>query len=282
MNFGATMLVGTTVSKGRRIDHLPAVLLVTATLCGWAIPSALAEAPGNLSVPSVSGESRAAGKALIRELRAMHPDESSRWSGTMKIKERGRPTVELPVTCRTVVGNGSWRVTYATPGNGTRPAEEVVIIRHPEGPSEYLRARAATPGGPLPEPSSVSADEVWSPFAGTDFLLGDLGLEFLQWEDQRVLNPGRNEMRRGRSCEVLESVAPGTPPKGYARVLSWIDREHRGLITAEAFGADQKQVKEFNLGSVAKVNGSYQLESMEMLSRQTGTRTIIEFDLDSK
>jgi hypothetical protein len=67
---------------------------------------------------------------------------------------------------------------------------------------------------------------------------------------------------------------------GYARVLSWIDNETGGLLRAEAYGADQKLVKEFSLRSFKKVNGQWQLREMEIISYPADSRTRLEFELN--
>ena len=94
-------------------------------------------------------------------------------------------------------------------------------------------------------------------------------------------------MRRGRPCYVLESRNPNPPPRGYARVVSWIDRESAakdggGIILAEAYGADNRKLKEFSLGPFTKVRGQWELKWMEIVNVRANSRTRLEFDLESK
>ena len=128
------------------------------------------------------------------------------------------------------------------------------------------------------EPRALTGSETMIPFAGSDFWVADLGLEFFHWPEQRVL---RKEMRRGQSCNVLESVNPAGAG-AYARVMSWIDIDTGGIIYAEAYDPRGKLLKEFEPKSVKKVRGEWQLQEMEMENRQTGSRTWIEFDLPRK
>ena len=117
------------------------------------------------------------------------------------------------------------------------------------------------------------------PFAGSDFWVADLGLEFLHWPQQRVL---KKEMRKGQSCAVLESVNPHPVRGGYLRVVSWVGVNHPDeivLIHADGYDDQDKKLKEFDPKNLEKVNGAYQLESMEMRNVQTNSRTLIEFDL---
>ena len=70
--------------------------------------------------------------------------------------------------------------------------------------------------------------------------LADLGLEFLHWPQQRVL---RYEMRRSKSCEVLESLNPQPVPGGYARVVSWVITESpHGIVHAAAYAAGRARI----------------------------------------
>ncbi len=115
------------------------------------------------------------------------------------------------------------------------------------------------------------------PFAGSDFWVADLGLEFLHWPRQRVL---KYEMRHGKSCKVLESVTSQPVPGGYARVVSWflIESPH-GLVHADAYDARGGLLKRFDPKNLEKVEGEYQLEEMEIRNRQTGSQTWIKFNL---
>src|SRR5207302_8872399 len=109
---------------------------------------------------------------------------------------------------------------------------------------------------------SLNGDEAMVPFAGSDFWVADLGLEFLHWPDQRVL---RKELRRSQSCAVLESINPNPSSHGYSRVVSWIDLdEPHGIIHADAYDAQRKLVKVFDPKKIEKVRGEWQLASMEI------------------
>ena len=130
---------------------------------------------------------------------------------------------------------------------------------------------------PASGPKKLTEEQLMMPFAGSDFWVADLGLEFLHWPQQRVL---RKEMRKGQACDVLESSNPHPVPGGYARVLSWIGTSHPNdtvLVHADAFDNRGKLLKQFDPKKLEKVNGAYQLESMEMYNEKTGSRTVIEF-----
>ena len=85
-------------------------------------------------------------------------------------------------------------------------------------------------------------------------------------------------MKRGRSCEVLESTNPNPSTNGYSRVVSWIDNETLGIVHAEAYDFKNKLLKEFDPKSFKKVNGQWELQEMEIRNDQTGSRTRLEFN----
>ncbi len=117
------------------------------------------------------------------------------------------------------------------------------------------------------------------PFANSDFWLADLGLEFLHWPGQKIL---RGDTARGRLCKVLESTNPNPSSNGYSRVLCWIDNEALGIVEAKAYDAQNKLLKEFYPKDIKKVNGQWQVGSMEIDNVQTRSRTRLEFDLKPK
>ena len=123
---------------------------------------------------------------------------------------------------------------------------------------------------------TLTAEQANTPFAGSDFSIADLGLEFLHWPDQRLL---QKEMKRSRSCRVLESVNPHPVPGGYARIKSWVDAESHGIVQAEAYDAKGNKVKDFAPKDFSKVNGQWQLEEMQISNTQTGSSTTVKFDL---
>jgi hypothetical protein len=219
------------------------------------------------------------GAELAARLRAAQPVEPSEFKGTLVITTREDSITTIPILSRIVPRGSNWLVLYqaaATPG---RSGEELSILRHAIQPNFYA-AGIQTNAGTSSLPAGPSkGTELTRPFAGSDFWLCDLGLEFLHWPQQRVL---KHEMRRSRSCWVLESVTPSPMPGGYARVVSWVDVEHDGILRAEAYDKAGKVMKEFTLGSMRKLDGRYQLESMKMRNVRTGSETDLKFDLQSK
>ncbi len=171
------------------------------------------------------------------------------------------------------MGQTNWQVTYETAATERNAAERLTIVHSTGRPNQYLYSSGTNRSD---RPISLAADLAARPFAGSDFWLMDLGLEFFHWPEQRLLKP---EMRHNRSCRVLESINPATDSAGYARVVSWIDLETDGLVCAEAYDRGNRLVKEFSVGSFRKVEGRYELQDMKIRNVKTGRRTELEFDL---
>jgi len=176
-----------------------------------------------------------------------------------------------------VLGADDWQTRYLALATNQVPFESLTVTCAERSPNRYEYARTDVAGSPVPEAVTLTGDAAAIPFAGSEFWLSDLGLEFLHWPQQRVL---RHEMRKGRSCRVLESLNPSPNPTNYARVLSWVDIEHLGLLRAEAYDRDSRLLKEFSIGSFKKVEGRWQLKSMEIRNEKTDARTRLEFDLE--
>ena len=114
------------------------------------------------------------------------------------------------------------------------------------------------------------------PWAGSDFSLGDLGLEFFHWPTQKVL---KKEIHRSCACTVLESTNPNPSTNGYSRVVSWVDTESLGIVEAYAYDANGKKLKNFYPKDIKKVNGQWQVQTLVMENLQTGSKSRLEFDL---
>jgi hypothetical protein len=123
---------------------------------------------------------------------------------------------------------------------------------------------------------TISGDELMRSFAGSDFWIADLGLEFFHWPEQKVL---KKEVHRSCGCTVLESTNPNPFPNGYSRVVSWIDNETLGIVEAYAYDANGKKLKDFYPKDFKKVDGQWQVQTLVMENLQTGSRTRLEFDL---
>jgi hypothetical protein len=293
------------LGSGLRICALPSALrpLASTLLLALLFPLlAGAQRPVDTRPPPLSfEESLKAGRSLVDDLLTQKPEANSTNTGVVRIRDANDREHRIPVKFELYATPTNWVSVYQTlPADGLA-AEELAVIHPGQQPNEYFLTRPAGPNAPAARPTRLSADEIMVPFAGSDFWVADLGLEFLHWPTQRVL---RKEMRHGQPCAVLESVLGGAPlttsyhsgrqaqpclvlesglprpaPPGYARVISWVDTDNGGILHADAYDARGQLMKEFDPSGLKKVNGQRKLEEMEMRNRKTGSHTWIKFDL---
>jgi hypothetical protein len=218
-------------------------------------------------------EQVALGRALAGQLRALQPRESVTNLAVLRMRDDQGRRRELRVECRTVIGPAQWSSHYIASSTNAHAA--TLIIRHEEGqPNRYLLQTGADTS---PLPAALAGNDTMRPFAGSDYWLADLGLEFFHWPEQRVL---KKELRSGEACRVLESVNPNPAPGGYRRVVAWIDNDTLGIVHADAYDSGNKLLKAFAPKKFRKVKGQWQLEEMEIRNEQADTRTSIVFDLE--
>ena len=226
--------------------------------------------------------SNAEGQALAAELRSARPTENLQIRGVLKIRDADGKRTTVPVRYRFNSSKQSWQNIYETEAIGSVPAEKLVVLHTEDQPNRYLYSRADGNHNPPAAPFALSGDKAMVPFGNSDFWLADLGLEFLHWPEQRIVEEAKIKMRKGRSCKVLESTNPRPGATGYTRVRSWIDVEKRQPILAQAYGPDNKLIKEFEIGSVMKVNGQWELKNMEMRNSRTDSATVLEFSYEQR
>ncbi|HOC55156.1 MAG TPA: outer membrane lipoprotein-sorting protein [Verrucomicrobiota bacterium] len=217
-------------------------------------------------------------RALVAELLAVRPEANTTNTGSVRIRDAAGKTRQIPARFEIFCTPTNWVSAYETLPSPDEPGGvRLTITRAAQQPNRYELLDPAGAGRASPVAKELTADETMLPFAGSDFWVADLGLEFLHWPRQRVL---KYEMRHGKSCKVLESVNPQPVPNGYARVVSWflIESPH-GLVHADAYDAKGDLLKRFDPKSLEKVEGEYQLEEMEIRNRQTGSQTWIKFNL---
>jgi len=206
-----------------------------------------------------------AGQELAQQLRSLRPEAGFTNTGKLIIRVPKKPRWEVSYTCRVVVTDSNW-TSYYTAVRGTNDLPGFSVEHRAGAPNQYRDER----GNPL------TTAQTSEPFAGSDFWLADLGLEFFQWPEQRVL---KWEMKRSFGCKVLESRNPDLTNGGYSRVVAWIHEETGGLIQAEAYDANGKFLKEFRPTATAKVNGRRELKELEIENVQADSTTRLVFDL---
>ena len=242
-----------------------------------ALTAVAAMEPSSQSTALSPEQAAKEGRALVDEMLSQQPEENA-VTGKMSIRAQKRYT-EFSIRFQTIVTTTNWVSVYqATKLN---KVETITIVHTTGQPNIYYSGlnRFSFAGSKYPlnsEPAPLSGEAILRPFAGSDFSIADLGLEFLHWPDQRLL---QKEMKRSRSCRVLESINPHPVAGGYSRVKSWVDNESHGIVLAEAYDAKGEKLKEFAPKSFSKVNGQWQLEGMQIENVQTDSTTTVNFDL---
>jgi hypothetical protein len=220
-------------------------------------------------------DSEIKGRELAQQLCNSQPTEEFKKTGELQIRDGKGNRTNIPVKCEVVLSPTNWSSIYCsyTLPDTNRWAETVEVVHANGTNNHYMHLRSE---GFL---SMVGLEtKGGSPFAGSDFWICDLGLEFFHWPAQKIL-PKSTNLKRGREYMLLESTNPNPPTNGYSRVLSWIDKETGGILQAEAYDAQGKLLKVFEPKSFKKVNGQWELQEMEIRNVQTGSRTRLEFDL---
>lgn len=214
------------------------------------------------------------GRELAERLRIAVPERRADFTGLLKVRDRDGVTTVFPVVGQVIPGEPTWKVIYEVRPTNSVPSEKLIVVHSTNAPNQYFHSKAGHAGQIPGEPALLQPGQIATPLAGTDFWLLDLGLDFLHWPTQRLL---KTEMRRSRVCHVLESTLPQPPAGGYARVVSWLDKETGGPLLAEAYDRNGRLMKEFSIKSFKKVEGRWELEEMEIRDVIRRCRTRLEF-----
>jgi hypothetical protein len=247
------------------------ILAGVAAIIFFAV-GAMAQTTNDLSDAEVQG------RQLAQQLSEQTPATNFIQSGVLKIRDGKGKTSEIPIKCEVkVITPTKWMTIYISDVNPIQTNFVSLSVTHKkDGANQYDFWRF---GMVKDDFEGFNWKDIMIPFAGSDFWLGDLGLEFFHWPEQKIL---KKENRRSRACNVLESTNPNPSTNSYSRVVSWIDEESGGIVHAEAYDAQNKLLKEFDPKSFKKVNGQWELQEMEIRNVQTGSRSRIKFDLDKE
>jgi hypothetical protein len=221
-------------------------------------------------------EAEQQGRALVADLLAQRPAQNSTNTGVMRIRSNSGNLRETPIRFEVINQPSSWLNIYEASPVGSAPGEKLTIIHSDHQSNQYSVTPLSAPATANSSARKLSGNQTMTPFAQSDFWVADLGLEFLHWPKQLLL---KKEMRRSRSCNVLDSIDPQPAAGGYSRVRCWLDIESGGIVLAEAYDAQDKLLKEFAPKEIKKIEGEWQLEEMEIRNVQTGSRTRVIFNL---
>ena len=250
--------------------------------CGWSRRlcallgcSGLLVSPIAFAAEDSSAPEYVEGSRLAAQLRASPPAEELNLKGRLTIRDGAGLIREVPFEFRTAVTATNWMAIYRSDPSGTndgvhRPLAVVHLVGQP---NSYWQASQVQPDAWQPLQAGEAYEKA---FGGSDFSIQDLGLEFLHWPKQKLI---RTEMRKSRSCHVLESTNPRAGNSGYSRVVSWLDVESGGLLLAEAYDRREKLLKEFSVNTMKKVDQRWQVQQMEIRNVQHRSRTRLEFEV---
>ena len=234
------------------------------------------------SQPIVLSPEQAAkeGRALAAKMLSDKPAEATRTTGVMSIRNNNDKTFrQIPIQFSVQMTATNWMSVYEAVLKNR--VEQFSVLHTDNRPNLYFEKSytVGSNGIPIstPKTTPVKGEHILDPFAGSDFSLADLGLEFLYWPEQRLT---KKEMRRSRSCRVLESINPHPAQGGYSKIISWVDAESDGIVYAEAYDANGRELKEFFPKDFSKVNGQWQLEEMQISNVQTKSSTTVKFNLE--
>jgi hypothetical protein len=253
---------------GKSLRDFVLTALVTVVVL-FSILAANAQTTNNRSDAEIEGSQ------LAHRLLASRPTTNYFEHGVLTIRDGSGKRSEIDLSSSVETISTGWENIYGI-SIGSKPVTNGLLIINHDGsdPGKYdlysegeLKSRIVT----------LQGNQTMIPFAGSDFWLCDLGLEFFHWPQQKVL---KKEFHRQCACTVLESTNPNPSANSYSRVVCWIDQDSLGIVEAYAYDVKGNKLKNFYPKNLEKVNGQYQLESMVMENLQTGSKSVMEFDLD--
>jgi hypothetical protein len=95
---------------------------------------------------------------------------------------------------------------------------------------------------------------------GTDITYQDLALRFLYWKNSRI--EGEQTVRTFSCWMIL--LQQNNPNIAYASVRVWVAKQSGAMLRAEAFDAQSRLVKKFEVISGQKIEGKWFLKQMRI------------------
>jgi outer membrane lipoprotein-sorting protein len=119
----------------------------------------------------------------------------------------------------------------------------------------------------------ISADDKNSSFVGSDFSYEDVSGR--HWSEDNHSLTGESELD-GKAVYQIESV-PKEEYKGFARKISYIDKDSFMPLKEEYFDKKDKMVRVFEAGKVEEVDGILTVTQRSIQNLKKGSKTIVEF-----
>ncbi len=164
------------------------------------------------------------GRNLARQLFEQRPAENSTNTGVLNIRNNSGKQLKASLTVETTTSATNWKAFYsATLGVDKDQFEYALAVTHSSEQPNFYHSTEENFAGHFEK--DLSGDKTMIPFAGSDFWICDLGLEFFHWPEQKIL---KKEVKRSRGCTVLESTNPGSFPR--TAIRAWF----RGLTMTAA------------------------------------------------
>ena len=142
-------------------------------------------------------------------------------------------------------------------------------------PDEVLQLRLGENGSRLElatddKAEKISTEKLKEKVRGTGITYEDLTLEFLYWENARVLG---DETVRTRSCWKLQVVAASKDSQ-YWNVVIWVDKASGALMRMDGYDWDGKIAKRFEVVSAQKIDNRWFLKQMRVEEMKPGTAKV--------
>ena len=207
------------------------------------------------------------GQQLAQHMRQTQLLRAEPFRGTLQTKKRRGRRISQTILLHTRAADNQTYSTFTVSSPNGNIVCLTILYNPQQAPRYYFSNNPNQIGRPL------SPQKAMSSFADSDFWPADLGLEFFHWPQQKILPNIRIKMRKGVACRVLESRRQPASDFGYSRVRSWISREHFGLIYAEAYNADGKRVKTFEVSGLQKIDGQWKVSELRIRNEITKSTT---------
>jgi hypothetical protein len=107
---------------------------------------------------------------------------------------------------------------------------------------------------------SISGTRLNDSVRGTDITYQDLALRFLYWKNSRI--EGEQTVRTFSCWMIL--LQQNNPNIAYASVRVWVAKQSGAMLRAEAFDAQSRLVKKFEVISGQKIEGKWFLKQMRI------------------
>lgn len=194
---------------------------------------------------------------------------SSATQGEMVIRRGRQGRDRLPMESWTLVAPQVTTWTNYFAAQRAAGVERWRIIREPEG-NRYERLEVDDASETVSATSVAAA----TAFAASDFLLGDLGFEFLYYDEHVLVG---EQVRKTRNCYILDCLN-SDPDDPYGRVKVWIEKETLLPLRAEAYDPGGKKWKVFSIGGLKKEEGAWRVTELEMENYRDNSSTRILLD----